>query len=98
MYDLPTQTIADKRSYQLFHKFLIKDGYDMLQYSLYSRICNSQVVADKHIARLKFNLPNVGNVRLLQVTEKQYASMEFLVGDMTNFEKITANNKQLFLF
>ncbi len=98
MYDLPTQTFRDKRNYQLFHKFLIKDGYDMLQYSLYSRICNSQVVAEKHISRLRMNLPESGNVRLLQVTEKQYTSMEFLVGEMTNLETILNRNKQLLLF
>jgi CRISPR-associated protein Cas2 len=38
MFDLPTGSKRERKSYALFRKFLIKDGYHMDQYSVYSRV------------------------------------------------------------
>lgn len=73
----------------------MKDGYTMLQLSVYSRICKGQDAVDKHAKRLKSLIPKEGSVRLLTVTEKQYASMEILVGTLKKEEKI--GDKQLLL-
>ena len=86
-FDLPVTTPKDKREYQRFRKFLINDGYDMLQFSVYSNIVNGEDAVEKHLARLKSNLPPKGSVRFLQVTEKQYARMKILVGPETVKEK-----------
>lgn len=56
-FDLPTITKADKRAYTLFRRFLLQDGYDMLQWSVYSRIVNGEDDAKKHQQRLVKNLP-----------------------------------------
>lgn len=96
-FDLPVVKAADRKNYQKFRKFLLNDGYDMLQYSVYSRICNSQDAVNKHLMRLNKNLPAKGSVRYLQITDKQYASMKFLVGKPTNNEK-KINAEQLSLF
>ena len=37
-FDLPNIYHKDKRNYQLFHKFLINEGYIMLQESVYSKL------------------------------------------------------------
>lgn len=79
-FDLPTVTKAEKRAYVQFRKFLLNDGYDMIQWSVYGRILNGADAERKHLARLTENLPPKGSVRALTVTEKQYASMRLLVG------------------
>jgi CRISPR-associated protein Cas2 len=82
-FDLPVKTKAERKVYSRFHGFLIKDGYHMLQYSLYARTCNGIDAVDKHKKRLYASLPDNGSVRLLVITEKQYASIEILVGKLT---------------
>lgn len=79
-FDLPTVTKADKRAYTVFRRFLLNDGYDMLQFSVYGRILNGADAEQKHMQRLVQNLPPEGSVRVLSVTEKQFASMKLLVG------------------
>lgn len=94
-FDLPTLTKADRKNASRFRSFLIKDGYTMLQLSVYSRICKGNDDVEKHAKRLKSLIPKEGSVRLLTVTEKQYVSMEILVGTLKKEEKI--GDKQLLL-
>lgn len=94
-FDLPTLTKTDRKNAIRFRNFLIKDGYTMLQLSVYSRICKGQDDVDKHLKRLKSLIPKEGSVRLLTVTEKQYCSMEILVGTLKKEEEI--GDKQLLL-
>ena len=79
-FDLPVTTKAERRAYTLFRRFLLNDGYDMIQFSVYGRILNGGDAEDKHMKRLLANLPAQGSVRVLTVTEKQFASMKILVG------------------
>lgn len=96
-FDLPVVKKEDRKEYQTFRRFLLNDGYIMIQYSVYSRICNGTEGANKHISRLKKNLPPKGSVRFLQITEKQYSEMKFLVGTPKKQEK-TINSGQLNVF
>lgn len=79
-FDLPVKTRQNKKVYRQFRGFLIKDGYDMIQYSVYARICNGQEAVDKHVKRLKKETPKKGSVRCMQVTEKQFTAIEVLAG------------------
>lgn len=97
-YDLPTTTIDYRKAYQKFHNYLVQEGYDMLQYSVYSRLCNGHDAVNKYINRLQQNAPSRGNVRIMKVTEKQYAEIYFLVGKLSAQEKINIDQKQLILF
>lgn len=94
-FDLPTLTKSDRKNASRFRNFLVKDGYIMLQLSVYSRICKGQDDVDKHAKRLKSLIPKEGSVRLLTITEKQYASMEVLVGTLKKEENL--GEKQLLL-
>lgn len=85
-FDLPVASKKDRKDYAAFRKFLIKDGYDMLQFSVYSRIAQNHDDARKHIERLSKYQPPKGSVRVMQVTEKQYNSMIILVGKRTATE------------
>lgn len=96
-FDLPVVKREDRKEYQNFRRFLLNDGYIMIQYSVYSRICNGLEGANKHISKLKKNLPPKGSVRYLQITEKQYDEMKFLVGSPKKQEEIL-NSSQLNVF
>lgn len=79
LFDLPTGSKKERKSYVDFRKFLVKDGYHMEQFSVYSRVLLSRDSAEAHLRRLKENLPRVGSVTVLTLTEKQYESREVLV-------------------
>lgn len=97
-YDLPVSTKRLRQIYQRFHNYLLKEGYDMLQYSVYCRLCNGHDAVEKYIRRIELNAPEYGNVRIMKVTEKQYSQMYFLVGQPSTQEKINKEQKQLLLF
>lgn len=96
-FDLPVTTKSKRRDYTRFRKFLIGDGYDMIQWSVYGRILNGSDAEKKHLSRLKQNLPPEGSVRCMTVTEKQYAGISLLVGNQ-NFQENKVTAKQLLLF
>ena len=52
-FDLPVVTAKEKKAAAKFRKFLIKDGYNMMQWSVYSRICNGTDSVAMHRQRLK---------------------------------------------
>lgn len=80
MFDLPTETSRDKKNYRKFRRFLIKNGYVMMQYSIYSKVILNRTVLNHQKIKLKQNAPEKGFVELLVVTENQYANKEVLVG------------------
>lgn len=96
-FDLPVVTRAERRAYTVFRRFLLNDGYDMIQFSVYGRIVNGNDAEQKHLKRLVDNLPPEGSVRCLTVTEKQFASMKLLVG-MPLFQEKTVKANQMLLF
>lgn len=79
MFDLPVHTKSDQRVYRHFRQSLIKNGYIMVQYSVYSKILYNPAAYDKEVNRLHSTLPDHGYVQTLKVTEKQYSEMQFLV-------------------
>ena len=69
----------------------------MIQYSVYSRVCNGNDDIEKHRKRIKLNLPDNGSIRSLVITEKQYESIDILVGKLTKEEK-QGTTEQLTIF
>lgn len=80
-FDLPVKEKAEQKAASKFRNFLIKDGYLMVQFSVYSRVCAGYDAVKTHELRLKRNLPPNSSVRLLTITEKQYESMSILLGE-----------------
>lgn len=97
LFDLPVGTREERRAYTQFRKFLLNDGYDMIQFSVYGRILYGRDAEKKHMERLVSNLPSDGSVRCLAVTEKQFAGMILLVG-MPLFQENAVKANQLLLF
>lgn len=83
MFDLPVGTKTERGEATRFRNFLLKDGYFMMQFSVYGRICNGTESVNKHIARLEQNLPHDGSVRVLTITERQCEKMRILIGKKT---------------
>ena len=80
MFDLPTDTAEDRKRYAKFRGLLLKDGFTMLQFSVYGRHCASDENAEVHEKRVVSGLPEKGNIRILKVTEKQFARMKTFYG------------------
>ncbi len=79
-FDLPVGTQEQRRRANRFRHFLKNDGHVMLQLSVYARICRGQDAVDKHIRRVRANLPKEGSIRTLQITDRQYGRMELMLG------------------
>lgn len=87
MFDLPMESGEEKRAYRNFRRDLIKEGFVMMQYSVYVRVCPSREYANRLEKRIQKFIPEEGNVRLLCVTEKQYSDMKLLVGSRSTAEE-----------
>lgn len=83
-FDLPTETLEDKREYRKFRKFLVKKGFLMMQESVYCRLVLNQTVAGAVVSAVKKNKPKDGLVQLLVVTEKQFSKMEYICGEKSS--------------
>lgn len=81
-FDLPTLTNDDLREYRRFRKYLVKNGFFMMQESIYSKIALNQTAAKIVVGNLHKHKPTSGIVQVLAVTERQYANMEYLVGEL----------------
>lgn len=77
-FDLPTNTKKERRTAQQFRKSLLKDGFTMMQFSVYTRHCASFESATVHEKRIRKLVPAAGQVSILRITDKQY-------GDIINF-------------
>ena len=75
-FDLPTDTKKERKNAALFRKRLIEDGFVMFQFSIYMRHCPSSENAQAHINRVKSFLPDLGQVGILCITDKQFGNME----------------------
>ncbi len=79
-FDLPVVTGQNRRDYNRFRKLLIKNGFIMLQESVYCRMVINQTAADSVLSIIRNNRPPEGLVQVLNVTEKQFQRMEFITG------------------
>lgn len=52
-FDLPVTTKKDRKTYAQFRKYLIQNGYMMMQYSVYCKIFANREAAVKHVANLE---------------------------------------------
>lgn len=80
-FDLPTETNEDKRAYRAFRKALIKNGFIMMQESVYTKLLTTPTVESSVKSLINRNKPPKGIVQMLIVTEKQFSKMEFIVGE-----------------
>jgi len=80
-FDLPTETLDDKRNYRRFRKVLLKNGFMMIQESVYTRMVITPSAERSVVNTIRKNKPPSGIVQILTVTEKQFSNMEYIVGE-----------------
>ncbi len=79
-FDLPVETKEERRAYTKFRKFLLRNGFLMLQESVYCKLALNTTAVNAIVEQVHKNSPAEGLVQLLTVTEKQYAKMNLIVG------------------
>lgn len=84
LFDLPMVTTAERRQYTQFRKHLIKNGFLMMQESVYCKLAQNQAAADYIISNIKKNKPETGTVQVMKITEKQFSRMETIVGHVNS--------------
>ena len=96
LFDLPTDTVRARQHYTRFRKFLLQDGFSMMQYSVYKRHSASEENARVHCQRIRAMLPPDGEVRMIRLTDKQFAKIEVFYGKKD--KPIESPPEQLSLF
>lgn len=81
-FDLPVLTYQQRKEYTKFRKFLLRSGFMMMQESIYCKLALNGTVVRGIVDNVHKNSPKEGLVQLLTVTEKQYAKMDFIIGEV----------------
>ncbi len=95
-FDLPTGTKKERKEAARFRKELLKDGFTMFQFSIYLRNCPSRENAKVHVKRVKYSLPEHGNIGILEITDKQFGMMELYHNNKSKELKQPVQQLQLF--
>lgn len=92
-FDLPVETKAERREYSRFRRALVKDGFLMMQESVYCKLALNPTAARAIMDSVRQKRPAKGLIQMLVVTEKQFARMEFVLGESTT--QIIDNEERL---
>ena len=80
MFDLPMDTAEKRKIYTKFRKELLAEGFCMLQLSVYARFCESHAHCETFARRIQQVMPPDGQVRIFNLTDKQFGEMKLLWG------------------
>jgi CRISPR-associated protein Cas2 len=75
MFDLPVVTKQERRQYTKFRHFLLDEGFEMSQFSVYMRLCRGKEQVEARTRRIERNLPSAGKVHILSITDKQFENI-----------------------
>ena len=95
-FDLPVLTASDRRAYAQFRKALLKSGFLMLQESVYCKLALNAAAAQSIMQEIRNQKPSKGLIQMLMVTEKQFARMEFVLGEFKS-EIISSDQRLVIL-
>lgn len=96
MFDLPVLTKPERKAAAGFRKALVKDGFMMLQFSVYARPCPNEENAKVHVARVRKAVPPAGEVRVLLLTDLQFGRMTVVSGGAARKPEKTPPQLSLF--
>lgn len=80
MFDLPVITKEERKVATAFRKFLLDNGYMMINFSVYARPCVNWEKMRKHAQRLETVVPSGGNIRVFFITDKQWLDAMTVIG------------------
>jgi CRISPR-associated protein Cas2 len=75
MFDLPTETRAERKSATKFRQFLLDEGFEMIQFSVYVQFTGTFESSQKFVRTIKKNNPQYGDINILFFTDKQFANI-----------------------
>lgn len=96
MFDLPVETADERSAYAHFRKNLIKDGYIMMQESVYCKLVMNPISGQLAIQRIRNLSPKQGIIQALMITEKQYAQIEYIIGGPTTNKENSTDRLVIF--
>jgi len=96
MFDLPVGTKAERKAATKFRTFLLDEGFEMAQFSVYLRFAESKEAAEVFIGHIHDSLPRKGKVHIVTITDKQYGNARIFAG--RKHEQRPKNPDQLVLF
>lgn len=83
-FDLPNVYATDRRNYNEFRKYLLSEGFIMMQESVYSKIVLNSQQSKNLMIRIRKKAPKKGLIQVLTITEKQYSQIEYIIGKSNN--------------
>ncbi len=96
MFDLPVTTKDQARAATKFREFLLDEGFEKSQFSVYARFCNGKEQFETYMRRVELRLPDRGDVHILSFTDRQYENIVRFSGQSRR--KPRKNPDQLALF
>ena len=84
MFDLPVGTKKQARDATKFREFLLDQGFEMSQFSVYARFCSGKDSFDSHLLKIVRNVPETGDIHVLTFTDRQYE----------NFVRLSSQRRQ----
>ena len=95
-FDLPSVSKAEQREYTKFIKMIKSKGFCMLQESVYTKLALNESVVISTMREIKKKLPKDGIISVLTITEKQYSSIEHILGEV-NTDVVIGEEKVIVL-
>lgn len=96
MFDLPVGTKAEMRAATKFREYLLDEGFEKSQFSVYARFCNGKEQYEAYLRRIEANLPDRGDIHILTFTDRQYETIVRFAGQRRRRPR--KNPDQLALF
>lgn len=96
-FDIPNTSKIQQRAYRVFSKFLKTEGYIMIQYSVYSKLCINSDAAVTASKRLISNHPPEGDIRYMIITERQYQNIVSIQGKYSLQERVTTTDRTIMI-
>jgi CRISPR-associated protein Cas2 len=75
LFDLPVVTKKERKLATKFRKFLLDQGFEMSQFSVYLRFCAGKEQAEAYTKKVEQAVPSSGKVHIVYITDKQYENI-----------------------
>ena len=95
-FDLPVETSEQQREYRQFRKFLVRNGFVMMQESVYSKIVLNPTAAAAVQENVRKHKTSGGLIEMMLVTERQFERIEIVVGEPQS-EVVDSDDKLVIL-
>lgn len=96
MFDLPVTTREQARAATKFRLFLLDEGFEKSQFSVYARFCNGKEQFETYMRRIESSLPDSGDVHILSFTDRQYENIVRFSGQRRRRQRKTPGQLALF--